>query len=151
MSHFSSIEEIKEDNFSIITLWHVLEHIPNLDDTITLLQKKLSKDGRLIIAVPNFESWDAKHYKQFWAAYDVPRHIWHFSKQGIKTVFEKRNMTIEKILPMKFDSFYVSLLSEKHKTGKNRFMQAFLNGWRSNLKAKKENNYSSLIFVLKNT
>ena len=144
------LNDIKETNFSIITLWHVLEHIPNLSETIQILKSKLSKNGRLIIAVPNFESYDAKTYKQFWAAYDVPRHIWHFSKKSISKIFERFNMDVEKIEPMKYDSFYVSLLSEKHKTGKNKFFKAFLNGFRSNYKAKKENNYSSLIYCIKN-
>lgn len=145
-----SLENLTEKDFSIITLWHVLEHIPNLEETIVRLQNKLVKNGRIILAVPNFESWDAKHYGEFWAAYDVPRHIWHFSKRSIQLIFERHGMVVEKILPMKFDSFYVSMLSEKHSTGKNKLFRAFLNGWTSNRKAKKENNYSSLIYVIKN-
>ncbi len=146
---FKEINEIENKSFSIITLWHVLEHVSNLSETISILDQLLSKNGRLIIAVPNFESYDAKYYKEFWAAYDVPRHLWHFSKKSISKLFMDFDLEVEKTLPMKFDSYYVSLLSEKHKTGKNNFFRAFLIGFLSNIKGKKKKNYSSMIYVLK--
>lgn len=146
---YEDINQIQNERFSVITLWHVLEHIPNLYESVLKLESLLEDNGRLIIAVPNFESYDAKHYKEFWAAYDVPRHLWHFSKNSISKIFDSVDMEVENILPMKFDSFYVSLLSEKHKTGKNNFFKAFWVGLQSNRKARKENNYSSLIYVLK--
>jgi hypothetical protein len=105
----------------------------------------------LIIAVPNFKSFDAKHYGKFWAAYDVPIHFWHFSKTSIKLLFEKEDMKLEKVLPMKFDSFYVSLLSEKYKTGKMNFVKAFFIGLQSNWAAKQNLEYSSHIYLLKNS
>ncbi len=145
----NSLDDVTENNFSIITLWHVLEHIPNLSDTLEIIKKKLHTDGRLFVAVPNFESFDAEHYGKFWAGYDVPRHLWHFSKKGIAKVFDTIDMEVEKILPMKLDSYYVSLLSEKYKTGKNRILKAFMNGFISNRKARAKNNYSSLIYILK--
>ncbi len=147
---FSDIDELDKKKFDIITLWHVLEHIPNLNNYISKLKSLLKKDGTLIIAVPNFNSYDAIYYKNFWAGFDVPRHLWHFSKKSISKLFEKQKMKVQKIIPMKFDSFYVSLLSEKHKTGKNNFLKAFLIGLKSNLKAKKSKEYSSLIYVIKN-
>lgn len=146
---YSELNQVEQESFSVITLWHVLEHIPNLSETIELLKLKLSDQGRLIIAVPNFRSWDANHYKEFWAAYDVPRHLWHFSKKSINRIFRQYDFVVEQILPMKFDSYYVSLLSEKNKTGKPNYLKAFVNGWRSNQIGGKENNYSSLIYVLK--
>ncbi len=145
------ITEIKEDKFDVITLWHVLEHIPNLIEYISQLKKLLKNKGVLIIAVPNYKSYDAKYYKEFWAAYDVPRHLWHFSKSSIEKLFSSVNMKVEKILPMKFDSFYVSLLSEKYKTKKSRPIRAFYRGLKSNLKAKTTKEYSSLIYIIKNT
>ncbi|PKH49911.1 methyltransferase [Tenacibaculum sp. Bg11-29] len=146
----SDIKEYEGKQFDIISLWHVLEHIPNLIEYINQLKKLLKPNGVLIIAVPNFKSYDAKHYKEFWAAYDVPRHLWHFSKNSIKKLFSSIEMKVEKTLPMKFDSFYVSLLSEKYKTNKSRPLHAFITGLRSNIKAKRDGEYSSLIYIIKN-
>lgn len=147
---FSSLETLPEKKYNVITLWHVLEHLPNLDEQIKMLKSKLAEDGTLIIAVPNFKSYDAKHYKEYWAAFDVPRHLWHFSKTAIKKIFAKHNMKLIKTKPMLFDAFYVSLLSEKYKTGKQNMFTAFYRGLRSNLSAMRTNEHSSIIYVLKN-
>jgi 2-polyprenyl-3-methyl-5-hydroxy-6-metoxy-1,4-benzoquinol methylase len=144
-----NLSEINNQKFKVITLWHVLEHVENLSDYVSQLKELLSEDGRLIIAVPNYKSYDAKHYKEFWAAFDVPRHLWHFSQTSIGKIFSEQNMIIEKTLPMKFDSYYVSLLSEKYKTGKMNPIRAFYRGCLSNLKAKHNSEYSSLIYVIK--
>ena len=144
------ISELKNELFDVITLWHVLEHIPNLIEYIDQLKKLLKPNGVLLIAVPNYKSYDAEYYKEYWAAFDVPRHLWHFSKESIQKLFSQVNMNVEKILPMKFDSFYVSLLSEKYKNKKNKSFKAFLTGLKSNLKAKKDGEYSSLIYIIKN-
>ncbi|MCF2874826.1 MULTISPECIES: class I SAM-dependent methyltransferase [unclassified Tenacibaculum] len=144
------ITEIKNTSFDVITLWHVLEHIPNLVEYTNQLKKLLKPNGVLIIAVPNYKSYDADYYKEFWAAYDVPRHLWHFSKNSIQKIFSNINMNVEKILPMKFDSFYVSLLSEKYKNKKSKAVKAFFVGLKSNLKAKKNGEYSSLMYIIKN-
>ena len=143
--------DLEAHSFDVITMWHVLEHVPDLDFQIKELKRLLKPSGSLIIAVPNFKSFDAKHYGAFWAAYDVPIHFWHFSKKAIQSLFEKENILLEKILPMKFDSFYVSLLSEKYKTGKMNFVSAFFIGLRSNSKAKRNFEYSSHMYVLKNS
>ena len=135
--------------FEIITLWHVLEHVENLSEYISTLNNMLSDSGRLIIAVPNFKSEDAKYYKEFWAAFDVPRHLWHFSQNAIHQLFLSENMLVEKTIPMKFDSYYVSLLSEKYKKGKTNVMSAFYRGFISNWKARASSEYSSLTYVLK--
>lgn len=148
-SFFSDFDEITSQKFDIITLWHVLEHVPNLKDYIEKLKTCLQKNGVIIIAVPNFKSYDAKYYKQFWAAYDVPRHLWHFSKKSIQDLFETEGMQLKKVVPMKFDSFYVSMLSEQYKNSKNNFLKAFLIGLWSNLKAMVTKEYSSLIYVIK--
>jgi predicted SAM-dependent methyltransferase len=131
-------------------MWHVLEHVPNLVEYISKLRELLKENGTLIIAVPNYKSYDAKYYKQFWAAYDVPRHLWHFSQKSISLLFKKENMLVEKTLPMKLDSFYVSLLSEKYKAKKSNYLKAFFIGLLSNLKAISTKEYSSLIYVIKN-
>jgi len=146
----SSLSDLEKNSFDIITMWHVLEHVPNLEHQIKELKRLLKPNGSIIIAVPNFKSFDANHYKEFWAAYDVPRHLWHFSKTAIEKLFAEEDLNLVKILPMKFDSFYVSLLSEKYKTGKMNYFKAFSIGLQSNLKAKKNSEYSSHIYVLKN-
>jgi len=147
---FSDLNDLTNKKFDVITLWHVLEHVPNLEDYIKKLKELLKPNGVLVVAVPNFKSFDANHYKEFWAAYDVPRHLWHFSIKSIRLLFSKVNMSVVKILPMKFDSFYVSLLSEQYKNGKGNFVAAFFVGLRSNLTAVITKQYSSLIYVLKN-
>jgi 2-polyprenyl-3-methyl-5-hydroxy-6-metoxy-1,4-benzoquinol methylase len=144
-----NLSEFKNQKFNIITLWHVLEHVENLQEYILTLESLLSKNGRLLIAVPNFKSDDANYYKKYWAAFDVPRHLWHFSQSSIPKLFFEVHMIVEKKIPMKFDSYYVSLLSEKYKTGKMKPVNAFYRGLVSNWKAKKTKQYSSLIYVLK--
>lgn len=143
--------KFKEGSFDVITLWHVLEHLPNLDEHFSIFKKLLKPDGTLIIAVPNYKSYDAQLYKEFWAAYDVPRHLWHFNQDSIKQLAIKAEIKLVKTIPMKFDAFYVSLLSEKYKSGKMNYIQGFWNGWCSNIKARTSGEYSSLIYVLKNT
>jgi 2-polyprenyl-3-methyl-5-hydroxy-6-metoxy-1,4-benzoquinol methylase len=150
VSFVEQTSELENNSFDVISMWHVLEHVPDLNKQIKELKRLLKPTGTLIIAVPNFKSFDAKHYGKFWAAYDVPIHFWHFSKTAIKLLFEKEEMKLEKVLPMKFDSFYVSLLSEKYKSGKMNFIKAFFIGLQSNLKAKKIFEYSSHIYILKN-
>lgn len=147
---YTDLSEINSKQFDVITLWHVLEHVPNLSAYISNLKLLLKPNGVLVIAVPNYKSYDANYYKQFWAAFDVPRHLWHFSKKSIQLLFSEQKMNVVKILPMKFDSFYVSLLSEKYKRGKTNFLKAFSIGLLSNLKAIRNKEYSSLIYILKN-
>lgn len=136
--------------FSIITLWHVLEHVPDYDQYITKIKTLLNPNGTLIIAVPNFNSFDAKYYKSYWAAYDVPRHLWHFSIFSITSIFSNHQMKVINIKPLRFDSFYVSLLSEKYKTGRNKFLKPFLVGLLSNFKTLLNKECSSLIYIIQN-
>ena len=143
------LDDVQNEKFDIITLWHVLEHVPNLSEYINRLKELLTDNGTLIIAVPNFKSYDAEYYKQHWAAFDVPRHLWHFSKNSIQKIFKEYNMELIKTVPMKFDSYYVSLLSEKYKNGKMNPLKAFFIGFKSNLKANTSKEYSSHIYLLK--
>jgi len=143
--------KFKPNSFNVITLWHVLEHLPNLEEQIAIFKKLLKPNGTLIIAVPNYKSYDAKHYKQFWAAYDVPRHFWHFNQASISKLVSKQSFKVEKVKPMWFDSFYVSMLSEKYKSGKMNFIKGFWIGLFSNLKAITTKEASSLIYIIKNS
>ena len=142
-------QEKIDDKYDVITMWHVLEHIPDLENQIIFLKNHLTDNGILVIAVPNYKSKDAQIYKQFWAAFDVPRHIWHFSKKSIQLIFEEKGFNLIETKPMPFDAFYVSLLSEKYKTGKVSYFKGFFNGLLSNLSAIRTGEYSSLIYILK--
>lgn len=144
----ASLNDFEGKQFDVVTLWHVLEHIPDLEETILKLAALVKPQGTLIIAVPNFKSFDARHYGKFWAAYDVPRHLWHFSKKSMKNLFAE-NFQLKNIEPMIFDSFYVSLLSEKYKTGRKFSLKAFWIGLLSNIKAKRSKEYSSHIYCFK--
>jgi len=145
LNHLYSLEE---NTFDVISMWHVLEHVYNLNKDIEQYKKILKKDGSLIVAVPNCSSKDAEHYKSCWAAYDLPIHLYHFRPDNMKQLFSKHGMEVVEILPMKFDSYYISMISEKYKGG--NIFSGFVNGFKSNLAANSKNNkYSSQIYVIK--
>jgi 2-polyprenyl-3-methyl-5-hydroxy-6-metoxy-1,4-benzoquinol methylase len=146
----TTLDGLDDHSFDVITMWHVFEHVPDLEVQIKTLKRLLKPNGTIFIAVPNFKSFDAKHYKSFWAAYDVPRHLWHFSKISIQKLFNKENLKLKKVKPMWFDSFYVCLLSEKYKTGKMNFLKGFFYGFWSNCSGIMQNEYSSHIYIIKN-
>ena len=143
-----NMDALAKKQFQVITLWHVLEHLPDLENQILQLVWRLEDDGTMIIAVPNFKSYDAKHYKDFWAAYDVPRHLWHFSRTSIEMLFTKHGLEVVRTKPMVFDAFYVSLLSEKYKSGKLIFIKAFFMGLFSNISGWLTKEHSSIIYIL---
>lgn len=140
---------LQNDSFDVVTMWHVLEHVPNLNERIQTIYRLLKDDGVLVVAVPNPASYDAVKYGKYWAAYDVPRHLYHFRKEDVEMLFEKHGFEVKNILPMRFDSFYVSMLSEKYQSGKSNLPGAFFTGLKSNNKAVKNMNYSSLIYVIR--
>lgn len=136
--------------FDAITLWHVLEHVHDVPAQLAEFKRLLKPEGTLVIAVPNFKSYDAKHYGEFWAAFDVPRHLWHFSKTAIQKLANDAGLKVESVKPMLFDAFYVSLLSEKYKSGGMNPVKAFFVGLKSNLKGRKTGEFSSHIYIIKN-
>ena len=148
----AGIEEfylLKEQSFDAITLWHVLEHVHELHQYLEQLKKILKPSGKLFIAVPNYTSWDARHYLQYWAAYDVPRHLYHFSPEAMKKLIADKGLVLESVRPMWYDSFYISLLSEKYRSGKSQFFGGFMNGAISNAKSMANHERcSSLIYVI---
>jgi 2-polyprenyl-3-methyl-5-hydroxy-6-metoxy-1,4-benzoquinol methylase len=145
----SAFENLPETSFDVITLWHVLEHVHQLQAYIQQLKKILKDHGKLFIAVPNYTSKDASIYREYWAAYDVPRHLYHFSPQSMETLMKKNGLQIEEYKPMWYDSFYISMLSNKYKTGKSRLLPSVFNGFRSNLKAfANTKKCSSVIYII---
>lgn len=141
------IDGLESQSFDLITLWHVLEHVENLDLQLSQIKRLLKLSGKLVIALPNHRSFDCELYKQFWAGWDVPRHLYHFDISAIKLLCEKWNLNMIEIIPMKWDAYYVSLLSEKYKKTMGWQLRAILNGWKSNRKALKSGEYSSLTYT----
>ncbi|MEO8473512.1 MAG: class I SAM-dependent methyltransferase [Chryseolinea sp.] len=148
-----NIISIPQPHFEVITLWHVLEHLRDLNQTLTSLTQKLSKTGTMFIAVPNYKSQDAEFYANFWAAYDVPRHLWHFSKTTMQQLLKQHRLKTTEIIPMKLDAYYVSMLSEKYKHNDHQTLRTLLPAiaiaTRSNIMAKRTGEYSSLIYVIR--
>ena len=142
----SDSANFKAEKFDVITMWHVFEHVYDLKNQIIELEQLLKKNGLLIIAVPNYKSYDASYYKEFWAAFDVPRHLWHFSHRSFKQLFAGTTFIEVDFKPLLFDSFYVSLLSEKYKTGNSNFVKSFFIGLKSNFKASSSKEYSSMAY-----
>lgn len=147
----ADLHEVK-NTFDAITLWHVLEHVSDLNKTLENLKGKLRENGTMFIAVPNLQSRDAKKYQEHWAAFDVPRHLWHFSKITMKKLLEKHQLQLRHIVPMRLDAYYVSLLSEKYKRGTSGVTSlgnAIIQGWKSNSAARQTGEYSSLIYIVR--
>ena len=150
VSKNTDLSQFETGEFETISMWHVLEHVPELKLTIKQLKRILMKEGKVIIAVPNLKSWDAHYYKEYWAAWDVPIHLWHFSKNSLQKLFELHGFTLIKTKPMLFDSFYVSILSEEYKTGKKNLIKGFFIGLISNfIGLFSKNGCSSTIYVFK--
>ena len=144
----SELKNLPDNSRDAITMWHVLEHVHELRNTIAHLKRVLKQEGALFIAVPNCSSKDAETYGAGWAAYDVPRHLYHFRPDDIKTLFAGFDLDLVSVRPMKFDAYYVAMLSEKYRGG--GMVKGVLNGWRSNLSANNtRNDYSSEIYILK--
>ena len=141
--------QLAPESFDAITLWHVLEHVHELSAYVQQLKSLLKEKGRLFIAVPNYTSKDAAIYKECWAAYDVPRHLYHFSPRSMQVLMEKHGLKLLACKPMWYDSFYISMLSSKYKNGKTNMVASFLNGLRSNIKAMGDvKRCSSVIYII---
>ena len=144
-----SIYELPAESFDVITMWHVLEHVHDLQGYLAHIKKICKKGGRIFIAIPNYTSYDAGKYGACWAAYDVPRHLYHFSPASMTILLERHGMKLESIQPMLFDSYYVSLLSEKYKRGKSNLLKGFWNGFVSNSKAfSNKRKASSIVYII---
>ena len=143
------LSNVVDKDFDVISLWHVLEHLPDLNDTLQILKAKLAPNGILVVAVPNFESYESSLFKEYWAAYDVPRHLYHFSQDSMRCLTGNNGLKIVKTHPMWLDSFYISLLSNQYKNNSKKYIRSFITGLLSNIYAIKSNNYSSLIYLIK--
>jgi 2-polyprenyl-3-methyl-5-hydroxy-6-metoxy-1,4-benzoquinol methylase len=141
-----SLYHLENGSFDVVTMWHVLEHVYHLEKDVNQLSKLIKSGGFIYVAVPNRNSYDAKHYGAEWAAYDVPRHLYHFRAEDVIAIMERNQLTYCQTIPMRFDAYYVSMLSEKIKGGS--FLKALWIGFKSNRKAKKHG-YSSQVYVFR--
>ena len=145
----STLYGLPQGHYDAITLWHVLEHVHSLHSYMERLRNLLSQQGKIFIAVPNYTSVDSEAYRNYWAAYDVPRHLYHFSPLSIKKLVEQHGLRLLAKKPMWFDAFYISLLSSKYHRGSTSWIGAGFNGLRSNLTALlNKDRCSSLIYVI---
>ena len=144
----TALASLPAESFDAITLWHVLEHVHDLYPYLAQIKKVLKPGGRLFIAVPNYTSFDAQKYGVYWAAYDLPLHLYHFSPSSMRYLLDKSGFNLRTIRPMWFDSFYISLLSEKYKTGHASLIKGFISGGISNIRAiADKEKCSSLIYI----
>jgi 2-polyprenyl-3-methyl-5-hydroxy-6-metoxy-1,4-benzoquinol methylase len=141
------LDQVPDSSMDIITLWHVLEHISDLSGRMKTLERILKPGGFLVMAVPNSDSYDAGYYRDFWAGYDVPRHLYHFSPGSMKKLLTRNHFKLIETKPMKFDAYYVSMLSEKYRQRKLWWLSGIWKGFLSNWKARNTKNHSSLIFI----
>jgi len=149
LSDMNTFHQLPANSFDAITLWHVMEHVHDLHPYVEQLKNVLKPEGKLFIAVPNYTSKDASIYKEHWAAYDVPRHLYHFSPKSVQVLMEKHGLKMLDYKPMWFDSFYISMLSSKYKNGSTNLVAAFFNGLRSNFTAMNDvKKCSSVIYII---
>lgn len=141
------LEKLPDESFDVITMWHVLEHVSDLQWQVNQLNRLLKKGGRLVIALPNFSSYDAQYYKDKWAAYDVPRHLNHFSQDSIAKIFNINGLIQNQTQKLAWDAFYISFMSEKYHQKSLPLLRGIYRGMISNLKAKKSGEWSSLVYV----
>lgn len=141
------IFNMPDNSFDIITLWHVLEHIDTLKEHVEMLNRLLAPNGRLVIALPNYRSFDAQYYGGQWAAYDLPRHLCHFNRDTIAAIFANTDLKITCIKPLKWDAYYISMMSEQYRKSSMSFIKGMLRGLKSNSKAKRSGEYSSMIYI----
>jgi SAM-dependent methyltransferase len=143
-----TFETLLPESFDAISMWHVLEHVHDLYPYLKQIKKILRSRGLAFIAVPNYTSYDGIKYGSFWAAYDVPRHLYHFSPVSMKWLLNAAGFQLKDMAPMWYDSFYISLLSEKYKTGYSSIAKGFITGAISNFKAcSDKEKCSSLIYI----
>ena len=149
ISHEHSLGEVEKNSLDLVVFWHSLEHLYDLNNTLNEVKKILKPTGILMVACPNHESWDAKYYGNFWAAWDVPRHLQHFSPISLERLLGPKGFTQIKKYPLFLDAFYVSILSEKSMGHRFSFVRGLVIGLISNLVGCLTNNYSSQVYVFK--
>ena len=142
-----ALEDIQNEYFDVITMWHVLEHVDDLKWQVAQLQRLVKRNGHIVIALPNYKSYDGQHYKELWAAYDVPRHLNHFNRNTLTKIFKSKGLELVKMDKLKWDAYYISYMSEQYKHHSLPLIRGAFFGWISNIKARKTGEWSSLVYV----
>lgn len=141
------LENLPDASFDVITMWHVLEHVDDLKWQVAQLQRLIKPEGRIVIALPNYKSYDGQYYKEQWAAYDVPRHLSHFNRSTIAKILTTNDLKLVKTDKLKWDAYYISYLSEQYKIHKLPLVKGIYRGWISNLKARRSGEWSSVVYI----
>ena len=141
------LEQMPDESFEVITMWHVLEHVDNLKWQIEQLERLIKENGRIVIAVPNYKSYDGQFYKNLWAAYDVPRHLSHFDKKTITKIFKSKDLELKKVDKLIWDAYYISYMSEQYKHHTLALLRGAYRGLMSNLKARRSGEWSSMVYI----
>jgi len=137
-----------EGKYDVITCWHSLEHVHEPWEYLQKIKHQLKENGILLVALPNYDSTDGSKYGANWAAYDTPRHLYHFTPASIQTIMNQNGFSVQRSCRMNFDPFYVSLLSASHKG--SSAISGILNGFISwFISAFKKEKCSSLIYIMK--
>jgi len=124
----NQISDLPDNSFDLVTMWHVMEHFHDPFGYAAEISRLLKPGGTCLCALPNCSSFDAEHYRESWAAYDVPRHLWHFTPETYRVFAEKTGFKIYGIRPLPLDVFYISILSEKIKGSKFQFLLGLIKG-----------------------
>lgn len=145
----SSIEQesLPDESFDVITMWHVLEHVDDLRWQVAQLQRLIKPNGRIVIALPNYKSYDGQYYKEHWAAYDVPRHLNHFNRTTIAKILKTNDLKLVTTDKLKWDAYYISYMSEQYKIHKLPLVRGVYRGWLSNMKARRSGEWSSVVYI----
>ena len=146
---FVNESDLITSKFKTVTMWHSLEHVFSYKDTLSLASEILDSKGCLIVACPNYQTYDANYYKEYWAGFDVPRHYWHFSPNGLIEIMANSGFDYINKKPMYFDALYVSMLSEQYKKSKLWFFKGLVVGLVSNIVSLFKKNASSYVYVFK--
>ena len=141
------LESIPDGYFDLITMWHVLEHVDDLKWQVAQLRRLIKPEGRIVIALPNYKSYDGQYYKELWAAYDVPRHLNHFNKTTLTKIFKTSGLELIKMDKLRWDAYYISYMSEQYKLHSLPLIRGVYQGWISNCKARRSGEWSSLVYV----
>lgn len=145
--HPEKINSIADSSFDVITMWHVLEHVEELNEQCKQIKRLIKPGGRIVIALPNIGSEDAKRYGNYWAGFDVPRHLYHFGFDQIRMLMNNHGFGFLKREPLHWDAYYVSMLSEKYRYKRINPFRFVINGWISNIKARKSREFSSNVYI----
>ena len=112
---FEDIDALPADKtFQVITLWHVLEHIHTLRETMEKLTERLEQKGIIVIAIPNQKAKDLEAFGPHWAAWDVPRHLYHWDTDSLSAFMKSLGLVRIHTGQLPLDPFYIGMISARY-------------------------------------